>query len=272
MKYKMIVADFDRTMYDSLVPEVTERNAKAIQDYIKAGGKFTIATGRMFKSIKPYADKLGLKGEVVCYQGACIYDIESGKELMHKPLDRNDAIELLEYLYKNDINAHMYCDDNYYAHPETPYSRKYCDFCRIDYTYTDIPLYKFLKTNDLVPTEIMIMCLAEKLQEVYPQILDKYADKFNLSLSGSYFVEISSMNANKAEGIKFIAEKNGIKQSEIIAVGDSLNDYHMIKYAGLGIAVDNAMDELKKVADMVSIQAKDDAIADIIYKVLEDKI
>ena len=78
MKYKLIVSDFDDTLVDDN-QIIDEETIRAIKDYESRGGKFVFCTGRMISAIIPHAKKIGLKGEIIGYQGAVVADIESGK-------------------------------------------------------------------------------------------------------------------------------------------------------------------------------------------------
>ena len=124
MKYKLIVSDFDDTMVDD-AQVVSEATIQAIRDYENRGGKFVFCTGRMISAILPHARKLGLKGEIIGYQGAVVADIESGKFLVEHAIPYEKAMKVAEYLENRGLYYHVYEDDTFVIKEENEFSQGY---------------------------------------------------------------------------------------------------------------------------------------------------
>ena len=97
-------------------------------------------------------------------------------------------------------------------------------------------------------------------------LLEKFGSEFDVTCSAQVLVEVSPLNDNKGEALKFIASHYGVTMDSTVAVGDNLNDLPMIKQAGVGVAVGNAVRELKDAADIVTVSNNDGAVAKIIEK------
>jgi Cof subfamily protein (haloacid dehalogenase superfamily) len=96
-------------------------------------------------------------------------------------------------------------------------------------------------------------------------------EKYTIMRSMPYFLEFLNKNANKGTGVKLLSEKLGIKQNEIICAGDADNDRHMLKYAGLGVAMGNASDNIKEIANFTTKTNEEDGIAYVIDKFIFNK-
>ncbi|MEG0857514.1 MAG: HAD-IIB family hydrolase, partial [Terrisporobacter sp.] len=89
---------------------------------------------------------------------------------------------------------------------------------------------------------------------------------YTIVRSTPFFLEFLNPQANKGAGIGLLAHELGIKQDEIICVGDAGNDKHMIEYAGLGVAMGNATEDIKDLADYITLSNDDDGVAHVINK------
>lgn len=272
MKYKLVASDFDRTLYDGEIPSISDENKKAIREYINLGGRFVISTGRMYNSIRPYAIELGLKGEIIAYQGATIYDIETSKLLFDIPIETEEAVNILSFIESHGHHCQIYCNDICYTKEINKYTKHYANFCCIAYNVTYIPLSVYVKNHFMKISKIMVIMNQEVLDNFYEKTIESYGGKYGFARSMERFIEITSIRANKGVAVKALADKYNIKQNEIVTIGDSCNDLAMIKYAGMGIAVSNAVDELKNVADYIGGYAGDSAVAKILYLIMEDKL
>ena len=114
INYPLIVSDFDGTLVRA-DGTISERNKKAIAEYVAAGGKFAISTGRMPSGILRRARELGLTGAVCCCQGAIIMDIESGKVLSEGRLSYETTLRACEKMEALDLHIHLYDDKEYYC-------------------------------------------------------------------------------------------------------------------------------------------------------------
>ncbi len=114
--------------------------------------------------------------------------------------------------------------------------------------------------------KIMFVDPEEKLNKVIELLPKELYDKYTIVRSAPFFLEFLNKKVNKGFGVRLLAEKLGIKPSEVICIGDAENDIHMIEFAGLGVAMGNAFPEVKKKADYVTKTNEEDGVAHVIKK------
>ncbi|MBR7110577.1 MAG: HAD family phosphatase [Clostridia bacterium] len=272
MKYSLIVSDFDNTLANS-ERKVSAFTQNAISEYQKAGGKFMICTGRMFPSAREEAKLLGLSGDVICYNGAMIGDIESGKVSHSAFIKKEVALRIIsEFENRNDVVVQLYFDDKIFVKRDNPYTREYCKECNLPFYETKISLFDFLSGQDKDIIEVLVMAEPKKVLELYQEYLQKGSKDYTVITSEAHFLEFISPLANKGIALRAYCEQNGIKPECVACFGDNYNDIFMIEYAGLGVAVENGVDELKKKADLVCPSNDDDGVAKIIEKITKGEI
>lgn len=250
MKYKILIADYDDTFAgdDGIVPE---ENLKAIHELRQAGGIFAINTGRMTKSILPIAKKLKIEGYIGCYQGGVIVDNTTGEIIKDSRLSLQDTVEQLKYLSERGIgHTHLYDMDRLYVQTRDESLKMYEEMSNVTGETTGIPLYEYAEKYKIRANKLLAICepdVAKKLQ------IDMSGTFQHLVyvLSKPYFIEILLPNETKSSFVKFMGDRFQVPVSDIITVGDSMNDMDMIKVAGQGMCVENGMEELKKCSDVV---------------------
>jgi Cof subfamily protein (haloacid dehalogenase superfamily) len=104
------------------------------------------------------------------------------------------------------------------------------------------------------------------LDKAIEQIPKEFYDKYTVVKSAPYFLEFLNKKVNKGVGVKLLAEELGIDMKDVICVGDHENDLEMVQYAGLGVAMENAIDKLKDAANFVTTSNDDDGVAHVINK------
>lgn len=265
MKYKMIVADCDDTMLNK-DRYYSDHFKRTLERYIQSGGKFVIATGRMTAAVLPYCYDLGLKGEVITYQGAVTADIASGEILEVTQADYTDAARLGEYIESLGLYYHFYDENFFYVKEDTPASRKYADFTRSEYKIIGYNLSAYIKEKQLCPLKLMVLTEEDKVKPLIKEFKKQFGEKFLFNTSKKWMVEIIPISANKGIAVKRLAEKYGFKREQVICIGDSLNDLAMIEYAGLGVVVENGSADAKQAADIIAPSNEDDGVAYIINK------
>ncbi len=272
MKYSLIVSDFDNTLANSQ-RKVSKRTQKAISDYQKAGGKFIVCTGRIFPSACKESRALGLKGEVIAYNGAVIGDIETGEKFYQADIKKEVALDILKDFEKlSDVYTQLYFDDKIFVNCDNPYTREYCRECNISFVETKIPLFDFLREQEKDVTEVLVMAEPQRVLELYREYLQKNSKDYTVISSEKHFLEFISPKANKGIAVQNYCEKKGINPENVACFGDNYNDIFMIEYAGLGVAVENGVEEIKQKADLVCPSNDDDGVAKIIEKITKGEI
>lgn len=262
MKYKMIVSDYDRTLADDFCP-ISEANIKAIHEYIDAGGRFHIATGRMLASSIGKAIALGLKGEIITYQGAATYDIETRKLLSELYIENELAIQLVKFAEYLGcfVQAYDRNGNNYYVAKDNEHTRFYANYCGVPPTIVNMPLSQYLSMSKINVIKIVLMEHEDLISDRIKAFKNNFKGIVNIERSHPKFMEIININASKGNAVKALHEKYGILREEVMCFGDAINDNSMIEYAGFGVAVGNAMEETKSVSDYVCEKCTEDGVA-----------
>ena len=265
-KYPIIISDFDGTLACD-DGSISEKNASAIKKYTQQGGIFAICTGRMMNSIKPHAERLGLNGLLVAYQGAQILDMKSGEFLRDERLSVQQALEICVEMEKHNLHIHVYNGDEFYTNAQDELLRYYENICKVKGTIIEGRLSDFIKENNIQPQKIIVLVMPEDKDLILNKLSDKLSANYYITASASILVEVAKYGCEKSTGVKFIANYYGFPLENVIAIGDNLNDLTMIETAGLGIAVGNAEDKLKKSAkEVCEFTNNENAVAHIIEK------
>lgn len=272
MKYRLAAVDCDGTLLND-ENKVSAHTIETVKEFQNKGGKFLIATGRMFKAARPIANSLGLTGEIIAYQGAAIYSLEDGKRVYLRDLKISRALQLIEFVrskpYPSVIHAYIAQgdDDDCYIEEDNPYSQLYAKICGIAPIAVHGDLCQFISGHEENPLiKLIIMCDAENLLILKKELIEKFSDVFMVNNSHQFLMEVVDKDSGKGNAVKWYAQKNGIAQSGIVAIGDSSNDIPLMDYCGLKVAMQNAMTELKEICDIITASNNEDGVA----KVLEE--
>lgn len=243
---KLVVTDIDGTIY---TPEkgITNEVKHCIQNLTQKGVHVAIATGRTYGSAKWIADNVGIECPLICYQGGLVKTYE-GNIIDVKYLNEKIAREIIEDFRKRNIHLNVYIEDKLYVEEDDDYIKDYIGDKGIDYYKVDsFDELDFSKLNKMLAINYdskFIDELIDELQKRYPQI---YVVK-----SFAYFCEIANKEATKGNAIKILADLYGITTDEVLAIGDNNNDIEMVETAGVGVAMGNGTEEIKKRADFVT--------------------
>lgn len=258
MTIKLIACDMDGTLLDSQ-RHISQRNKAAIKAVIEAGKMFIIATGRMFIAARPYVQELGLDIPIVTYNGGLIRNSVSGKILLEQPIKLETAQELLDYIKITGNYANFYVGDTLFIREHNAYSKAYGDMQGIHYCIQALG-EAFYKAAGR-PYKILLMMEEEELPEAMPRFQEKFAGKLHITSSHPQFLELMEPGVNKWQAIMKLGESLGIKQEEIMCLGDSGNDLEMVANAGLGVAMGNAVPSVKAAAKLVVPTNDEDGVA-----------
>lgn len=266
MKYKLLVLDIDGTVTNSK-KEVTEKTKNAILDLQKRGIPVAIASGRAPQGIYSVAKALELDkfgSYIMPFNGARIVNFQTEECIYSKTLPLHLPARLWRDAVENGIGIVTYDEKEVIAGTELDkyilLEAKIAGMPVVYHenfnTYVDFPVNKCLMTGE--PKDL------EALEPVFAQ---KYFHEAQIFRSEPYFLEATPKNVDKAYCLKHLLEILGIKREEMICCGDGFNDISMIQYAGLGVAMANAQDQVKAVADYVTVCDNDhDGIAEVVEK------
>lgn len=263
MKYKLIAIDLDGTVINQEGKVIPSARA-AVQNAIAAGIKVTLATGRMYRPSNRFAQELGLSDPLICYQGALIREPDDKATLWHKPLSVPLAREITEQIRRIGTHQYLYINDELFVENTHEKDAWYAERNGVPLNVVS-DLLSVLKQE---PTEIAARGDAAHIDRLIAHLNDYFGKSLIVTKVHSMFCEIVSPESGKGNALKHLAGLMGIEQSETVAIGDGPNDISMLKWAGLGIVIGSAPEEVKAVADWV-VDSCGDGFAQAIEELLE---
>jgi Cof subfamily protein (haloacid dehalogenase superfamily) len=243
------------------------RTRAAITATRAAGIHVVLVTGRMFRSVRRYALEAGIDDPVVCYQGAVVADPVSGNWLRHVPIPLELARETIAALNAAGFGLNCYVDDELYVAEVTPEARRYADFQDLELH----PVGDLLEWLDQPPTKLVVIGDPDALDGLKQRMLERFDGRLYISKSLPYFLEFASPDVTKAAGLAFLAEHLGFSRERTVAFGDGENDIELVEWANYGVAVENADDLVKEVADFVCPSVGEEGVAQVLEAYLDSR-
>ncbi|MDD3223201.1 MAG: Cof-type HAD-IIB family hydrolase [Clostridium sp.] len=259
--FKMICLDIDGTLLNSN-HKITAKVKEAIK--IAANEKqipVILVSARMPKGIVFLQKELGIEEPIICYSGALILD-KNSKVLLKKEI----CSAYFEEIFKlaHNIHVSVYKDDEWYVKEIDEWAKQESEITNIIPKVVDFKrLNEIWRQEGTGPNKILCMANPNKINELKDNIKK---DNLNVYPSKTTYLEIMPIEASKTSAINFLQKKFKVKTSEVIAIGDNYNDIDMIKYAGMGIAMGNAPEDVKKYANAVTLTNDEDGVAEAIKK------
>lgn len=263
----LICADLDDTLLTD-DKKVSEENKKSIEYFKREGGLFTFATGRVPMGMKPILAQIEPNAPVLCYNGAGIYDIKRQKLLWSLYLG-DEMKDLCDFVNKGFASAGIeICTD------EKVYFIKENNITRHHQEMENFPDNNASLEDVTEPVKkILFMVESEEIEELKDFIQKSpYADKFTFMQSSPWYYEALPLNADKGTALCELGKILNIPREHIVAMGDNENDIPLVKKAGVGIAVLNAVDGVKDAADYITVDNNSDAVAAVIRGINDEKI
>ena len=275
MGIKAIVMDVDGTLTNDK-KEITPKTREVLLKAQKQGILLILASGRPTTGLVEMGKVLEMdknNGLFISYNGSKVINFQTGEELFNEPLKLEDAKAVLEHMKKFEIKPmidkgdYMYVNDVYNCMIRfrgEPFNViKYesrggnYKLCEIDdlAAFVDYPLNKILTAGE-----------PEYLQEHYIEMMEPFKDKLNCMFTGPFYFEFTAKDIDKAKALDTVLKPLDITADEVIAFGDGHNDISIIKYAGIGVAMENAIADLKEAADEITLSNEQDGIAESLLK------
>ena len=272
--YKFVAIDLDGTMLNSY-GVVTENTKNVIQNVIDKGIDVIIASGRPIDSIKTIAKEIGSNKYFIAGNGALVYDIQNEEIIYEKYISKEKALEIIKICEENSISYNLYTETTIiakalkynvlYYHKENlkKEENKRTKITIVDDVYDYVKKLdnpRFLKITICDSNKFVFQSIIRKLRKVNNiEVLDVSHMSRKVIKQGTedipieyYYTEISLKDVDKWNAITFLAQKMNVKQEEIVAIGDNINDKNMIENAKLGIAMQGSSPNIIKIADVIT--------------------
>ncbi|MDO8617002.1 MAG: Cof-type HAD-IIB family hydrolase [Dehalococcoidia bacterium] len=255
--YKLIALDLDGTLLDSSL-RLSDANAEALRQAIAAGVQVVLATSRWYGLAKRTADRLGISTPLICSNGAIVKRPADGKELLHLYLDRELARAVTEM--GDDAGWEMFTtvgDATYMRMRPGVIPEKLPAGLRVAERQSD-------RLDEAEPTCVLVFG-EPAVNQIEERFLPLYAKRASFSVnrpvSLPHYVVLTHAEADKAGALDLVCRELGIPPEQTVAMGDSESDADMLRYAGLGIAMGNAPDAVKREALHIAPSNNEDGVA-----------
>ncbi len=252
MKFELVALDIDGTLLDekSELTQGTIETVKAVQD---RGIKVVLATGRRIVTSLQVAKALDINLPLIAHNGALIFEFGSKNIIYNKTFTGEKILPLLEFEELNSLDFFYHCGEDIFLfkEPNLGWGLKYL---------TESTGYINIAEPDILAAEKDIHRLVvsgeEELVKEYQQKIENNSADFRCIIFRSKLFDLSVLevlhsNASKGNALQYLADLWQVPAEKVLAVGDDSNDLEMIEWAGLGVAMGNAVSSLKDCADLV---------------------
>lgn len=216
----------------------------------------------MFASAKKIAGELKLNVPIITYQGSLIKNMQDEHVLYERSVPAEVARIIFDYCFYHGYHLQAYVNDKLYVREDNQKAKDYARNSNIPYEIaTD---FESLCQQKL--TKLLIIDEPTVLDEMASELKNIVGDTAYITKSKPMYLEIMHPEGTKAHALRFLASSIGCKMDEVIAIGDSWNDHEMIEVAGLGVAMANAVDSLKAVANYITLSNNEEGVKHVLEK------
>lgn len=265
MDYKIIVLDLDGTLTnrDKII---TPRTKKALMEAQEAGNTVVLASGRPTPGVQPLAKELEMDrfgSYILSYNGGMITNCKTGEAVFSSllPLGSNEKIIGLAEEYRVDILT--------YEGGSIITNNVECPYAVIESNINHLPLRQVEDMKSYVNFQVpkfLLLDDGDYLVTVEPRVKAAMGRDFSVYRSEEYFLEVMPKGIDKAQSLERLLAILGLKREQMIACGDGYNDLTMIKYAGLGVAMENAVLPVRNAADYITASNNHDGVGLVVEK------
>lgn len=267
---KLVALDMDGTVLNSN-HILSQRTIEAINSLYDEEIIILFATGRMPSAVIEHFDKLKIKNEIiVSNNGALTLNLKKNSVINERYLNKKILKFANEYSIKNEIVMNINTKNHIYSLFKNKLSQRYSEELGIDIEKVNGECLLDIE-NELV--SLLLLGNIHELKIFLEILKENFKEKFSYELlpwfDNNYMLQILDENISKGFGVIEVAKKFKIKAEQIMSFGDSFNDLYMIKTAGIGIAMGNACEELKKIADYTTKSNDENGVAIVLEKLKE---
>lgn len=260
MTIKLIAIDIDGTLLNN-DHRITPGTKATIQAALAANIKVVLCSGRPLTGVTPFLHELGISGSdqyAITFNGSMAQTV-TGNVLVQHALSYTDYIDLEAWARKQAVHFQVETPERLYtANPDISWETV------VESHLVHLPIA--IRTLDEMPTDLNMptaMFIDEEavIDRVITAIPQNFHDRFYVVRTSPKFIEVMNKNASKGKTLHELATRLQVNADEIMAIGDQGNDLPMIQYAGVGIAMGNASEPVKEIADHITLPNTEDGVA-----------
>jgi len=279
-KHKIVFCDIDGTLVNDN-HYMTEETEKVIKTLVDNGIYFVLTSGKPFSVIKEFSLKCGAMPYVIGLNGASIHDCNTNEVIYSKSIEKQIVLDIIDFVKEEEVYVFIGVSSGKTVTEEAKYgfspkNRKDITIVKSLREYVEgSTSEQLLKITIFEPSKKKLAGIGEKIREKFdlnitPAYLhvvpERFKEEKDKELHNPYVIEIMDKKVSKAEAIKELTKYLDIKLSETVAIGDETKDYDMLAIADYKIAMANATQELKDIADMVTTSNNESGVAKAMHK------
>lgn len=263
---KLVAIDLDGTLLNEQ-KLISDENKQALAQAKQQGVKIVLCTGRPLAAMAHYLQELGLVDEgdySITFNGGLVQKNDTGEIMEKKVMEVSDIQRLYKLAQQLDLPLDVLSDNVVLQLPSAPRKQSLYNVLNklLQFQPADISDI----TDKFVLNKAVIAYDQEELDPKIKEIPAEFHEMYEIIKTRSMLLEFMPKGVTKAYGISLLAKDLGLKQEEIMAIGDEENDLPMIQYAGLGVAMENAVPFVKEAADFVTASNEENGVAKVIQK------
>jgi len=261
--FNAFISDLDDTLLNE-DHRLTDRTAETLRRIQRQGVRVILASGRMAASMRPIVLQAGTTAPYIACNGAEIVDGETHRVLYAERIPLALAKEALDWLEAEGVYAQIYYGDDWYYDKPGEIADSYSRSSGVQGTQVSR-----LSAFAHGPTpKLLVIAEPERVQALIKSGRERFGQSLSLTTSQPYFLEITSPLATKGNAVRRLAEMIGLMPERTLIAGDSLNDLSMLEWTGTPITVENARDEVRRIAWRIGGHAHRDGIAKLLDEII----
>ncbi len=265
MRIQLVAIDLDGTLLNSS-KQITDTTAAIIRTARRdVGTHIVLASARPPRSVMPFYDLLELEAPMINYNGALVYDPLSRRVILHKPIPAENVRKLVTFartLYPDVLVSAEVMDEWYTDRLDMTYATETARHCKPDVI---APVDEWF---DQQMTKLLLLGEPDRLREVGLAILREFEHQVVVMQTEGTLLQIMHATVSKAQALRAVANEMHVSREHVMAIGDNANDIGMLQWAGIGVAMANAIPEVQAVADYVTDHHDADGAAKAIHEII----
>ena len=255
--------DLDGTLLNS-EHKLSEKNREALRELAAHDILVVLVSGRMHRSIQPISDQIGLENPIISYNGGMVQHATTGEVYHHTPVPADYAMAVVKDCVEQNLHLNFCLNDELYVAERNAWSDLY-------ETRTGVPATPVGDLRELAgetPTKMLLIHTPEKLQRLLESFQTNYAERLYVTQTQAEYIEFMNPAVTKGRALTALANQFNIPMDTVVAFGDSYNDESLLKTAGFGIAMANAVPPILACADHITTTNDDNGVAKAIWELI----
>ncbi|MFC1928152.1 Cof-type HAD-IIB family hydrolase [Chloroflexota bacterium] len=267
--YKLLVVDIDGTLLNKS-GAISAEDKKALARVSDSGIHVSLSTGRVTQACLKILKQLSLDGYHMFFDGALVSNPEKGEEIYCQPISGEVVRQVVEFVRRREIDLDLYSATNFFVERETWATDIRRKFFSLQPTIVDFS--KLWQQERIIKGTLVVSSTEERAKAA--SFRSHFTSRLSFSSTetpaypGIDFINVIAAGVSKGKALEALTSFLGIPLTKVMAVGDGTNDVSLLSKAGLAVAMDNAPDELKAVADYVTLDVEHSGAAAAINKFL----